>query len=415
MNFDAVNFGQLSWLTSALGAGAGWSSNGAWIAPNFVVQGAHYGTVGDALAAIDAQITNIYNSNACTNAGGCMGPAGPQGPQGETGPAGPAGPQGPQGPAGSGGSTGPTDCASPYVCNTATAPNALAVSGDPAQPAVASANGANAIGGNAQATGTNASAFGASASATGDSATAIGSYANASGFSAVAVGHASEASGDGSVAVGQNAQATNANTVAAGINAHATGHSSTAIGATALGAGTAASGNNATALGEIAQASGDNSTAVGQGAQAAGSNSVALGAGSYATRDDSVEVGGRQITGVAAGTLPTDAVNLSQMRLADQQVLFQSNAYTDRRVGELNLKINRAGAAASALGLVAASAAANPSVNKFAIGAASYNGQSAAAVAYQRIFGHRNPIGVTVGASITGSERVFGAAVSFGF
>lgn len=47
---------------------------------------------------------------------------------------------------------------------------------------------------------------------------------------------------------------------------------------------------------------------------AAGSNSVAIGAGSVAARSNVVEVGGRQISGLAAGTEDTDAVNLKQLK-----------------------------------------------------------------------------------------------------
>ncbi|MEO6918781.1 MAG: YadA-like family protein, partial [Collimonas sp.] len=47
---------------------------------------------------------------------------------------------------------------------------------------------------------------------------------------------------------------------------------------------------------------------------AAGSNSVAIGAGSTTTRSNVVEVGGRQISGLAAGTEDTDAVNVRQLK-----------------------------------------------------------------------------------------------------
>jgi len=47
---------------------------------------------------------------------------------------------------------------------------------------------------------------------------------------------------------------------------------------------------------------------------AAGSNSVAIGAGSVAIRSNVVEIGGRQISGVAAGTEDTDAVNVKQLK-----------------------------------------------------------------------------------------------------
>ena len=60
--------------------------------------------------------------------------------------------------------------------------------------------------------------------------------------------------------------------------------------------------------------------ALGANTLASGDNSVALGQGSTADRANSVSVGNaatglnRQITNVAPGTAPTDAVNLGQMQ-----------------------------------------------------------------------------------------------------
>ncbi|KVE08137.1 ESPR-type extended signal peptide-containing protein [Burkholderia anthina] len=107
--------------------------------------------------------------------------------------------------------------------------------------------------------------------------------------------------GDGSLVVGNGS-------VASGENS------------SAVGQGSNASGSNSSAIGQGAVASGDSSTAVGQGSKATGNGSVAIGAGSVADRDNSVSVGSagheRQITNVAAGTAPTDAVNVRQMNNA---------------------------------------------------------------------------------------------------
>ena len=88
----------------------------------------------------------------------------------------------------------------------------------------------------------------------------------------------------------------------------------------AFGQGSAASGSNSSAIGQGSVASGSDSTAIGQGSKATGNGSVAIGAGSVADRDNSVSVGSagheRQITNVAAGTAPTDAVNVQQMNNA---------------------------------------------------------------------------------------------------
>ncbi|KVV48421.1 hypothetical protein WT27_04070 [Burkholderia territorii] len=122
-------------------------------------------------------------------------------------------------------------------------------------------------------------------------------------------------SGAGSVQLGAGADAAGSNGTAIGNSA-----SATAGGSTAIGQGSVASGENSTSLGQGSNASGSGSTAIGQNANAAGNNSVALGAGSTADRDNAVSVGSagaeRQITNVAAGTAPTDAVNVQQMNNA---------------------------------------------------------------------------------------------------
>ncbi|WP_221410336.1 YadA-like family protein, partial [Paraburkholderia dinghuensis] len=86
----------------------------------------------------------------------------------------------------------------------------------------------------------------------------------------------------------------------------------------AVGGGATASGSNSTSLGDKAAASGSNSTSLGNNATASADNSVALGANSVADRDGTVSVGSagneRQITNVADGKAPTDAVNMRQFQ-----------------------------------------------------------------------------------------------------
>ncbi len=140
-------------------------------------------------------------------------------------------------------------------------------------------------------------------------------------------------------------------------------------------------------------------------------NSVIVGNDTYTDRANTVDVGGRTISGVAPGVLPDDAANIGQL----QQTLQQANDYTTQKFNVLNSKINQAGAASSALGLVAASAAGNPSGNRFAMGYANFNGQSGTAIAYQHIFNTRHPINFTLGVAFAGSQRTVGGAVSVGF
>ncbi|AQT51965.1 ESPR-type extended signal peptide-containing protein [Burkholderia cenocepacia] len=134
-----------------------------------------------------------------------------------------------------------------------------------------------------------------------------------SGAGSVQLGAGADASGGNSTAIGSEASASASNGTAIGQGSNVSGNNGTA-----LGQGSNASGSNGTAIGQGSIASGDNGTAIGQGSNASGSNAVALGAGSVADRDNAVSVGSagaeRQITNVAAGTAPTDAVNVQQMQ-----------------------------------------------------------------------------------------------------
>nr|WP_319993661.1 YadA-like family protein [Burkholderia cenocepacia] len=172
--------------------------------------------------------------------------------------------------------------------------------------------GSVVVGEGADASGAYSSAIGQGAVASGDKSSAIGQGSVASGNNSSAVGQGSVASGSNSSAVGQGSVASGENSSTLGQNSSASGANSSDI-----GQGSVASGANGTALGQGSVASGTNGTALGQGSVASGNNSVALGAGSVADRDNAVSVGSagneRQITNVAAGTAPTDAVNVQQM------------------------------------------------------------------------------------------------------
>ncbi len=119
--------------------------------------------------------------------------------------------------------------------------------------------------------------------------------------------------------------ATGLNAAAAGPNAKAAG-----VDSFAMGNGATAQGNYSLAVSDNTLAAGTNSIAVGSGATTNFDNSVALGAGSVTTvgaltnysayglaapqtSAGELAVGNRQITGVAAGSAPNDAVNLAQL------------------------------------------------------------------------------------------------------
>ncbi|WP_305729341.1 YadA-like family protein [Pseudomonas sp. D2002] len=99
----------------------------------------------------------------------------------------------------------------------------------------------------------------------------------------------------------------------------ATGTDSVAVGPTA-----SATATNAVALGNGATAGSANSVALGSGSSATGTTlgTAAYGVGGTATTGGEVNVAnganGRRITGLAAGALATDAVNVSQLNKAGQ-------------------------------------------------------------------------------------------------
>ncbi|UNF37214.1 Vomp family autotransporter [Bartonella krasnovii] len=221
------------------------------------------------------------------------------------------------------------------------------------------------------ATGNYSTAFGAGATAKTGGSQAFGVSALASGKATVAMGIGSEASGDFSVAFGGLATASGKSTVAVGTKAKAEKEYAIAIGsrshakasgAIAIGSvksertegvnpqrETIAEAENAIAIGSHTYAKTEDSVAVGVNAQVLVNDGVAIGGGSVSDRDKGVkgydpylngdttesgmawisttgafsvgEVGGsgngkltRQITGVAAGSKDTDAVNVAQLK-----------------------------------------------------------------------------------------------------
>ena len=235
----------------------------------------------------------------------------------------------------------------------------------------ATGNGAVALGQTNQAFGDSAIAIGGTNIVNGANAVAVGSNNVVTGVEALAFGVRNQVIGDGALAFGANIVTSGINTLAVGNYAAATGDNSSAFGnrssatginSTALGTMSKASQQYALAVGQNATALGYASTALGTGAVVTGLGSVALGTGSSATLDGSVALGGassttrgsvtgyaafgvaalqtsvgevaiartllyldprtgvlqsggeRQITGVAAGSAETDAINVAQLR-----------------------------------------------------------------------------------------------------
>ncbi|HEY0335302.1 MAG TPA: YadA-like family protein [Stenotrophomonas sp.] len=112
-----------------------------------------------------------------------------------------------------------------------------------------------------------------------------------------------------------------------------------------------ATGAESVAIGPSAAATMTGSVAVGDGANAQHANSVALGAGSQttvgaqsnyqaayvgsSTSTGEANIGGRTISGVAAGSAFTDAVNVGQLQAGVDSAVNQSNSYTDARITEV--------------------------------------------------------------------------------
>ena len=217
---------------------------------------------------------------------------------------------------------------------------------------IASGQNATAFGNLTQATEIGATAFGNKNQATGQYATAWGGGDKkidgtttkvgtvASGTYATAFGERTVASGESATAFGSDSTASGKNAAAFGENSTASGEASTAFGIGSV----AAAKNSLAALGGTIAESAENAAAIGNGAQAKLADTVALGSGSVADRQSGVKgydaatgaettqtsatwvsnanaiaVGNgstltRQITGVAAGSQDTDAVNLAQLK-----------------------------------------------------------------------------------------------------
>ncbi len=249
------------------------------------------------------------------------------------------------------------------------------------------------IGEESKTTGTSAVALGKSAEAS-KLGVAIGNGAKAKNWNGVAIGNGAvveQIAGTASVAIGQGTVANsvgavvmglsaktegNRDNIAIGTNTYAGGNGiteATAVGkgaqatgkySTAFGGSTQATAESALALGSSAHATGKGSVAAGLYAKAKVENGVALGKDSEATVDKgvvgynagedaastlsgnawtstlaSVAIGKgaektRQLTGLAAGTADTDAVNVAQLKAAKVGVQLAPNSQLTLEKGD---------------------------------------------------------------------------------
>ena len=238
--------------------------------------------------------------------------------------------------------------------------------------ATASANAATAIGTLSKATGNNSTAIGNKATASASGALAFGQATQATAHGALATGNGAQSKGVGSTAVGRTAKANNDGSVAVGFNAEATGDHAIAIGGDGKGAAFNDSPNTYDGLGNKTTATATNAISVGYNAKADKVDGVALGSNSVTTTDKgvvgynpsdpherkyapltgnvktattaAVSIGNgstltRQLTGLAAGTADTDAVNVAQLKNVGVAVtgnIGSSDFLTDG--GKLNVR-----------------------------------------------------------------------------
>ena len=261
--------------------------------------------------------------------------------------------------------------------------------------AKASASDTVALGTSSQASGGDAVAIGNSSQATGGDSVALGKNANASNGDSIAIGQDTVSNQINSVALGKSSQATGGSATALGPQAKATGSTAVAIGlnseantsaTVAIGQSSAASGLQAIAVGYKSAASGENAAAYGNTAKAVGKNSLALGANTQATVEGGVALGAgsiantvagagynpntgrtntftglsgnaltstwaavsigdgtntRQLTGLAAGTNNTDAVNVAQLK--SMNLAFTADGSTKGDVNLTNSALNVVG------------------------------------------------------------------------
>ena len=251
-----------------------------------------------------------------------------------------------------------------------------------------SADNSIAIGRKSSVTGENGIAIGAYTSSKGANGVAVGTNGTTAELGGVAVGQAAKSNKFNSVAMGMNVTADGDNSVALGGSASANSDGTIAIGsygstptkatgnrALAIGSATTANGLESIAIGSRVNSTSQHSIAIGTRANASAVKSVAIGPDSRATVDGGVALGRdsvanviggvtnkgynpntnrtdiysgltgnvltsttgavsigngttvtRQLTGLAAGTKDTDAVNVAQLKSVN--LTFSGNVNT---------------------------------------------------------------------------------------
>ena len=255
---------------------------------------------------------------------------------------------------------------------------------------------------NSGATGANAIAIGPNALASGAGSLAVGTGATAAAANAVAVGTGASVTQAGGVALGSGSVASTAAGVAGYVPPTATAAQAVAIGATtstlaAVSVGDAANGQFRQITGVAAGSADSDAVNVSQlrGVQTTVSN-IDQTAVKYDANPDgspnynSVTLGGGSATGpvalhnVAPGVAGTDAVNVNQLNSG----IAGANAYTDARASQLNSRMD--GIARNAYAGIASAMAVQmpasyvPGKTVMRIGAGVFKGESAVGVSFRR-------------------------------
>ena len=233
-----------------------------------------------------------------------------------------------------------------------------------------------AMGIQATASGSRSMAFGQAAAASGSGSIALGQSTGATEHGSIAMGNGAKSTGVGSTSIGRTAKAANDGSVAVGFSAEATGDGAIAIGGDGKGAAYDNTNTTFAGLNEKTTASAKNAVAVGHQATANIEGGVALGSESKTTvaagvtgynpatgrtndyknltnntkaaltstraavsiGDDSASVT-RQLTGLAAGTQDTDAVNVAQLKAVNLKYAGDTgNSDVLLKDGTLNVK-----------------------------------------------------------------------------
>ncbi|WP_372487009.1 YadA-like family protein [Stenotrophomonas sp. WHRI 8082] len=172
-------------------------------------------------------------------------------------------------------------------------------------------------------------------------------------------------------------------------------------------------GAGSVVIGDGAASKGDGAVAIGEGASASNKDSVAIGSGSTTDRDREVSVGApgaeRVIGNVAAGTRPTDAVNLKQM---DDRFAAERD-WSNSRFQAVDKRIDRMGAISAAYAGMAMNTAGLSGENRLGAGIGQQNGRSALAVGYQRVMGVKQNVSVSLGGAFSGSDKSMSAGAGF--